>query len=240
MEKIIANWPAPSNITAFTTTINGGVSEGAFATNNMGKVSGENLDHVAANRAALNSELGADKMLMWLSQVHGDTIVFDKDYQVGGMSADASISRNTNAACAIMTADCLPVLICNKAGNQVAALHCGWKGLYLNLIAKTLQHFDKDVLVWLGPAISQANYEVDSAFYQRFVELNPDYKSAFIANRAGHYLCDLYAIARLQLQAQGVTAIYGGEYCTFADPRFYSYRQNPNTGRQVSVITFDN
>lgn len=238
MEKIIPDWPAPKNITAFTTNVNGGVSVGDFAGNNMGKVAGENPNHVAANRAQLQQEFGSNKNILWLSQVHGDNIAVADNYQAG-IEADASISTSTNAVCAIMTADCLPVLICNQQGNQVAALHCGWKGLYLNLIGKTLTHFKDDVLVWLGPAISQVNYEVDDAFYQRFIKLDKAYQSAFIANRSGHYLCDLYQIARIQLQQQGVNAIYGGEYCTFADKRFYSYRRNPNTGRQVSVIGFN-
>lgn len=238
MEKIIPNWPAPKNITAFTTTVNGGISEGNFASNNVGMHVEDNPNHVIHNRQQLQNELGTNKTIMWLNQVHGEQITFDNNYQEN-IDADASISRVSNAVCAIMTADCLPILICNQAGNQVAALHCGWKGLYQQLISQTLAHFDDDVVVWLGPAISQAHYEIDTAFYQRFIQLDKTYSAAFIATRPNHYLCDLYELAKIELHKNNITAIFGGEYCTFSDSRFYSYRQNPITGRQVSIITFD-
>ncbi len=239
MEFIAPDWPAPNNINAFTTTVQGGFSKGAFASNNLGLHVGDNPDDVAKNRQQLHSVIGQDKSILWLNQIHSAIIIQSDSYH-GIADGDASISKDATKVPAIMTADCLPVLICNQSGTQVAALHCGWRGLYQGLISKVLQSFDvKDALVWLGPAISQPYYEVDTPFYQRFVDKDPIFKVAFQAARLGHFYCDLYQLAKIELQQNGIETVYGGEFCTFSDERFYSYRRNPKTGRQVSIIGFD-
>lgn len=239
---ITPNWDAPDHIVAFTTTTAGGVSTGDCATFNLGMHVGDTPAHVEENRARLQQHIGRGKQLCWLQQTHSD-IVMDLQHYTGVIEADAAVSAQPNKACVVMTADCLPVLLCNTAGTKVAALHCGWKGLYHNLITKTLsQHFAQEsVIAWLGPAIGQRSYEVDDKLYQQFTHQNSDYAKAFIANRPGHYLLDLYTIAQWQLNAAGIgdSAIFGGEFDTFTDERFFSYRRSPNTGRIASVIYRD-
>ncbi|MPV86044.1 peptidoglycan editing factor PgeF [Ostreibacterium oceani] len=270
------DWPAPTQVVAFSTTRLGGVSTGDYQQLNLGLHVGDNQAHVATNRARLQHFVGEDTPLVWLHQVHGDAIA-DAATNVGmgsGMGsvtdsemgaaatdrieADACVCAQPNLACVVMTADCLPVLLCNAKGTQVAALHCGWRGLYQGLIGKTRRNYfsDEPVIAWLGPAIGPQSYEVDDAFYQRFVALDAGYASAFYANRSGHYWCDLYAIARYQLHAQGIASVYGGGFDTLSDSRFFSYRQQTNaektrgetggdtgrteTGRMATVIFIQN
>lgn len=238
---IYPDWNVPAHVTAFTTTVDGGVSEGDCAGLNLGEHVGDNLPHVAENRARLQTHVGKAVKLCWLNQTHSDIVVDLADYH-GVVEGDAAITDQANTACVVMTADCLPVLLCNQTGTKVAALHCGWKGLYQNLIGQTLRDYfaDEVVSAWLGPAIGQPSYEVDEGLYQRFIELTPRYQSAFVANRSGHYLFDLTAVARQQLLDAGVVAeaVFGGDFDTFTDPRCYSYRQSPKTGRMASVIYF--
>ncbi|PID64370.1 MAG: hypothetical protein CR977_03945 [Gammaproteobacteria bacterium] len=210
---ITPNWPAPGHISAFTTTTAGGVSSGDCSSFNLGTHVGDNPAHVAANRARLQQHVGEAVQLCWLHQTHSDIIENLNHYQ-GITEADAAVTSQANCACIVMTADCLPVLLCDVLGETVAALHCGWKGLYHDLIGKTLaQYFQgKPVMAWLGPAIAPSSYEVDEALYQRFITNNPVYKSAFAANRPGHYLLDLYAIAGQQLTAAGVAETATSNY----------------------------
>lgn len=233
------NWQVPSNVKSLMTTVIGGVSEGDCAGLNLGNHVGDNPAHVQSNREILQSAIGTDVKLCWLNQTHSDIIINLSDYQ-GVVEADASVTTEKNVACVIMTADCLPVLLCNQAGTKVAALHCGWKGLYQNLIVKTIEQYftDEPVIAWLGASIGQQSYEVDEGLYQRFTTLNSDYQSAFINNREGHYLFDLTEIAKQQLQAIGVekSQIFGGNFDTFTDERFYSYRQSPKTGRMATIV----
>lgn len=250
-------WSAPPTIVALTTTTAGGVSEGDWATLNLGTHVGDNPMHVGENRRRLQSHIGDAVQLCWLRQTHSDIIIDADNYSyahaTGGsdtdtehdsdvvvVEGDASTATQTNRACVVMTADCLPVLLCNATGTRVAALHCGWKGLHHDLIGKTLtKHFGREnVIAWLGPAIGKASYEVDDGLYQRFVAQNRDYAAAFTANRAGHYLLDLYAIARLQLQRANVAPqqIFGGDFDTLTDARCFSHRRSPNSGRMASVI----
>lgn len=239
LSVIRPDWNVPANITAFTTTIDGGVSVGNCAGLNLGKHVGDNPLHVIENRSRLQQYVGTDVKLCWLQQTHSDIIVDLANYH-GVMEGDAAVSEQANTACVVMTADCLPVLLCNQAGTKVAALHCGWKGLYQDLIGKTLREYfaDEVVTAWLGPAIGQASYEVDTGLHQRFIELDSCYQSAFSANREGHYLFDLTRIARQQLRANNLVDenIFGGHFDTFTDPRYYSYRQNPKTGRIATLI----
>lgn len=239
---ITPDWGAPENVTAFTTTTAGGISAGDCATLNLGTHVGDNPEHVAENRARLQQYIGTDKQLCWLRQTHSDIVVNVADYR-GVVEADAAFSAQPNQVCVVMTADCLPVLLCNSDGNKVAALHCGWKGLHQNLIGKTIrQHFAEDsVIAWLGPSIGKASYEVEDGLYQRFMAQNPDYADAFTANRLGHYLFDLCAIARLQLHNENVSTgnVFGGGFDTLTDERFFSHRRSPNSGRMASLIYID-
>ncbi len=241
---IIPNWSAPAHVTAFTTTTAGGVSGGNFSQFNLGLHVNDNPVHVMRNRMILQNNVGVGRQLCWLHQTHSDIVINTSNYLPNiTVEGDAAFSDTSKNACVVMTADCLPVLLCNSTGTKVAALHCGWKGLHHNIIKKTIQlHFQGEhVISWLGPAIGKASYEVDEGLYQKFIRLNNAYESAFFANKVGHYLCDLYEIARIQLMQSGVSEsdVYGAEYDTFTDDRFYSYRRNHRTGRMASVIYFD-
>lgn len=232
------NWSAPKSVVAFTTTTAGGVSECSYASLNLGDHVGDNPEHVAENRKRLQQFAGGVK-LCWLQQTHSD-IVVNADEYVDVVEGDASVTTQSQRACVIMTADCLPVLLCNQLGTRVAAIHCGWKGLYQDLIRQTIEtYFSNDrVIAWLGPAIAQQSYEVDEGLYQRFVAANPEYGAAFNANRSGHYLMNLYTIAKQQLLSVGVvpSQIFGGEFDTFTDLRYFSHRRNAKSGRIASII----
>lgn len=232
------HWHTPPNIKAFTTTIFGGVSTGNYQGLNLGTHVGDDEKKVTENRQRLQHYVGQSVKLCWLQQTHSDIIANLSDYH-NIIEADAAVSHRINQACVVMTADCLPVLLCNHSGSKVAALHCGWQGLYQNLIAKTIQQYflNETVIAWLGPAIAQKSYEVDEKLYQQFVALNSGYQQAFSATQPGHYLFDLYDIAKQQLAALGIREnVYGGDFDTFTDSRFYSYRQNAKTGRMATII----
>ncbi|WP_298445542.1 peptidoglycan editing factor PgeF [uncultured Ferrimonas sp.] len=232
------DWPAPSNVLALSTGRFGGQSDGIYRGLNLGDHVGDNLANVAANRQRLLQRLPAGAQMQWLEQVHGTQVV-TLPCQSLRPQADASITAQANQFCTVMTADCLPLLICDAAGSQVAAVHAGWRGLLDGVIEQTLQQFSataESLLVWLGPAIGPSCFEVGSEVQQAFVSRDPNAAHAFTPHR-DRYFADLYQLARLRLRHQGVTAIYGGQHCTYSDPsRFYSYRRDGQTGRQASVI----
>jgi YfiH family protein len=211
VDRIYADWPAPSNIVAGTTTRAGGASE-------------------------FPSEP------LWLNQVHAATVLRSDDLAFGGdpPDADASISSRANEVLAVRTADCLPVLLCTTAGDEVAAAHCGWRGLVAGILANTVATMKAqpaDLIAWLGPAISQAAYEVGDDVREAFVRTDEAVAACFAPNDRGRWQADLYELARLQLAAAGVSEIYGGGFCTYADSdRFFSYRRDGSTSRMVSYI----
>ncbi|CAH0534304.1 Polyphenol oxidase [Vibrio stylophorae] len=248
MEWIIPNWPAPAHIQACTTTRIGGISEGVFAGFNVGDHVGDNPTHVAQNRAQLAQRFAGP--IHWLTQTHSTRVVNLDLGPANQADADASFSSQINQICAVMTADCLPVLFCDRLGTQVAAAHAGWRGLCDGVLEQTLSHFSQpiaDILVWLGPAIGPKAFEVGAEVREQFIAQQAQAVSAFTAAQAinphadSHkYFADIYQLARLRLQALGIDAesIYGGDYCTYTDAaRFFSYRREGQTGRMVSCIT---
>lgn len=232
-------WPAPSHIKAYTTLRSGGFSESPFDQFNLAEHVGDHTTHVQANRELLKKQLKLPNDPIWIQQVHGTQVVQalpeNKEQE-----ADAVFSHEANQVCAILTADCLPILICNQKGTQVAAIHAGWRGLVNGVIESTLtamQAKNENLLVWLGPAISPANFEVGNEVREQFIDKHAEAIHAFIPSPNQRWLADLYALARLRLLKQGVTAIYGGGFCTYADSkRFYSYRRDGKTGRMASLI----
>lgn len=243
---ITPDWPAPLNVRAFITTRAGGVSLPPYASNNLGLHVGDNLAHVATNRAQLSVALGLQYSPQWLEQIHGVKVVNAKTDGVV-RTADGSYSNQPAHPCLVMTADCLPILLCDNQGTQVAALHCGWRSLAKGICARGLQKFSvepSDILAYLGPAISQPHFEVGvdvlKAFFKaaRNQQHAEQIATAFVsAQRPLHFYADIYALARAELTALGVTAIYGGDYCTYADEtRFYSFRRDKVTGRMASLI----
>lgn len=230
------DWPAPSNIVAFQTTRDGGQSHGRYDSFNVGLHVDDNPTDVEANRAALPFS----ERITWLNQIHSDLCVDLPQSQA--VSADAAISRSSQHFCAVMTADCVPVLLTNKAGTEVAAIHAGWQGLVKGIIANTLARLASDVnetLAWIGPCISQQAYEVGDDVASQLAS----FESCIVpASSPNKYLVDLPAIAKKQLQALGVPHVFGGCECTYqkAD-KYFSHRRAQHqgavpTGRMVSVI----
>jgi polyphenol oxidase len=235
-EWIVPDWPAPKNVRALITTRSGGVSEGAYASLNLGDHVGDDAQAVARNRALLQRHLPAQPV--WLQQVHGTAVINLAEHQ-NIIEADASVTFNANAICAIMTADCLPVLLCDEAGSAAAAAHAGWRGLCAGVIEQTVakMHCDASkLLAYLGPAIGPQHFEVGDEVRQAFMQHSTEAAAAFVPKAEGKWLADIYLLARQRLHAAGVTQIYGGGFCTVAEPRFFSYRRDKITGRMASLI----
>jgi hypothetical protein len=235
---ITPDWPAADNIRAFCSTRIPGVSEGRYAGFNLSNHVNDAPQRVAQNRAELKQSLNLPAEPVWLEQVHGKRVV-DASHGTTAQ-ADAAFSCAVNTVCAVMTADCLPVLICNRQGSKVAAVHAGWRGLLAGVIENTLaamQQNPSDCLLWLGPAIGSQAFEVGAEVRQAFVDEIPATAAAFIDHKPGHWLADIYQLARIRLRKKGLHAIYGGGLCTYTDAtRFYSYRRDGETGRMASLI----
>jgi hypothetical protein len=234
---IVPDWPAPPGVRALITTRAGGVSRGAYAGLNLSLNSGDEAGAVARNRAALRPWLPAEPL--WLRQVHG-TAVVEADSVEDNPEADASISRGPRRVCAVLTADCLPLLLCDETGTIVAAVHAGWRGLCSGVIEQTLRAMDRPpqvLLAYLGPAIGPAAYEVGAEVRAAFLAADAQSEGAFAPGAPGKFHADLYALARRRLARSGVSGIYGGGYCTYTErERFYSYRRDGATGRMASLI----
>jgi YfiH family protein len=234
------NWPAPSNVKAMQTTRSGGVSTGAFASLNMGAHVGDDPIAVAKNRQLLSSYLPSEPV--WVNQVHG-TVVIDAAVSSCLQNADASFATNLNVVCVTMTADCLPLLLCDTKGTVVAAVHAGWRGLCDGVIEAAIAKMQvpaKEILVWLGPAIGPKAFEVGADVKVQFAEKDRQAELAFKPH-GDKWLCNLYVIAKQRLNHMGVTQIYGAsvneEFCTYTDvDRFYSFRRDNITGRMASMI----
>lgn len=242
------DWPAPEAVGAAITVRTGGVSQGSFESNNMALHVDDNESTVLQNRQRLQAELGLEQQPLWLDQCHGTAIVLVEE-SFGVPRADASHTRQAHRACVVMTADCLPVLFCNRQGTQVAAAHAGWRGLCNGILRKTVAQFDcpESVIAYLGPAIGPKVFEVGAELLPAFVTNAQDavqvvaIQSAFIPLQSGQFLANLYALARAELASCGVKAVYGGEFCSFSEPeRFYSYRRAPTTGRNAALIWLKN
>lgn len=240
MQFITPDWPAPARVSTLTTCRDGGQSRGLYAGLNFAQHVGDDSSAVLANRAALRKELTLPSEPVWLEQIHGTSIVeLDTLTTQKLPRADAAISKSADQVCAVMTADCLPVLMCSENGTVVAAVHAGWRGLLAGVIEQTAKKMGSSnkLLVWLGPAIGPGQFEVGEDVKTAFVNKQSNMAQAFQRVDSTHYLADLYALARMTLLACGVKKIYGGEHCTYNEPDlFYSYRREPVTGRMASLI----
>lgn len=236
IEVIQADWPAPLNIRAFTTTRNGGFSQGSWSSLNLGTNCGDNPQHVEKNRQSLLRLLPSEPP--WLDQVHGTEVTGWEKAKGGRIEADAIVSNEAGQVCAVLTADCLPVIFCDKEGTQIAAAHAGWRGLAAGVLEATVMAMDcksSDLMVWLGPAVGPRAFEVGRDVYDAFVSSNIENAIAFKPHR-DRWLADLYQLARLALARAGITQIYGGVHCTYEEEdRFYSYRREGETGRLATV-----
>ncbi len=239
---IIPDWPVPAHVSAVSTTRQGGVSLPPFDSMNPADHVGDEGLSVAANRQRLGDLLNPPSEPLWLTQVHGIQV-----HQITGLDqacyprADASVALRLGPVCVIMTADCLPVLFCDRAGTRVGAAHAGWRGLQAGVLEETIRALGEEpseLLAWMGPAIGPAAFEVGDEVRDAFMAHAPQAAEAFVPGAVtGKWLADIYQLARQRLAAAGVTAVYGGGYCTFSDKeRFFSYRRDGQTGRMASLI----
>jgi len=242
---IVPDWPAPANVVALSTTRQGGCSAAPYHSLNLAGHVGDNADAVAANRARLAGLLPAGVTLSWLDQVHGAAVV--EAGQGAPARADAQWSRAPGIACAVLTADCLPVLFCGAGGAVVAAAHAGWRGLQAGVLEAAVAAMGIEpgrILAWLGPAIGPEAFEVGPEVREGFLEAAGAARAAATdacfrasGDRPGHWLADLYGLARVRLAALGVTRVTGGGWCTHGDRgRFFSHRRDGQTGRMASLI----
>ena len=232
-----ADWPAPAGVRTLLTTRNGGVSIGAFASLNLGDHVGDDPAAVTENRARLRRQLPAEPL--WLNQVHGDRVV-DAAMAEGRPDADASLARERGLVCAVLTADCLPLLLCDLDGRVVAAAHAGWRGLCQGVIENTVAAMGVPggrLLAYLGPAIGPESFEVGDDVRAAFLAVDPATDAAFKPTLPGKWLADIYLLARQCLAALGVERVYGGGRCTLREPAsFFSYRRDGQSGRMASLI----
>ena len=247
-EWIAPDWPAPARVRAFVTTRAGGVSRAPYDSFNLGARCGDDAAAVLANRATLRNYLPAEPV--WLRQVHGAQTIDAETLAIGAgtprqpahePAADASFTRSPGIVCAVLAADCMPVLLSDRSGAVVAAVHAGWRGMSGGVIEAAVAAMGVppgDVVAWLGPAIGPDQFEVGADVRQAFTATNEAAAAAFkpYPERPEKWLCDLYLLARLRLAALGVEGVYGGGGCTVSDARFYSFRRDKTTGRMGAFI----
>ena len=250
VQILTPEWPAPPGVHAAFTLRSGGVSAAPFDSLNLGAHVGDEGAAVAENRRRVRTQLSLPEEPAWLEQVHG-VAVLDLD-QAAGVGrpdahesaarrvADAALTRSAGPVCAVQVADCLPVLFAVRDGSAVAAVHAGWRGLAAGVLEATVSALavgPRQLIAWLGPAIGQAHFEVREEVRRAFLAHDSDATSAFAANDRGRWQCDLAGLARRRLAALGVTAVFGGTWCTYTDAsRFFSYRRDGQCGRMAALV----
>lgn len=235
---IFPDWPAPPRVKALITTRRGGFSAGECYSFNLAQHVGDDPRHVAMNRARLRALLPAEPA--WLNQVHGIAVARADD-GLPLAAADAAYTREPQTVCAVMTADCLPVLLCDDAGTVVAAVHAGWRGLAAGVIEAAVARMvpARPLLAYLGPAIGPASFEVGGEVREAFLHHDGQAVAAFAPAGKGKWFADLYLLARQRLEEAGVrnNNVYGGGFDTFADSeRFFSFRRSRHAGRMAALI----
>lgn len=238
--RVLPDWDAPPQVRTLVTTRLGGCSGGPYASLNLATHVGDDLQRVTANRRRLPDlapDLPGDPL--WLEQVHGTRVVPAEEYRPGSL-ADACVARTPGLVCTVLTADCLPVLLCDDEGSTVGAVHAGWRGLSAGVIEACIAAMalpPVKLMAWLGPAIGPQAYQVGEEVRAEFVAHDAAAAAAFVDQGQGKWLCDLYLLARQRLKAKGVSRVAGGKDCTFSDPkRFFSYRRDGVTGRMATCI----
>lgn len=241
MHMISPTWPTPPGIHALTTTREGGVSLAPFHSFNLGDHVQDDPLAVQQNRARLVELAGLPQSPCYLTQTHSTRVLRLPLADPQDCAADAVYTDQPNQVCLVMTADCLPVLFCSQDGQEIAAAHAGWRGLCDGMLEATVAAFHcptSAIQVWLGPAISQRAFQVGEEVVEQFCAVDPMAREAFVAdpNTLGKYWGDLYHIARQRLSHLGIHQVFGGDYCTYHDPRFFSYRRDTKTGRMATLI----
>lgn len=237
---ILPNWPTPKNVKALTTTRENGVSAAPYDSFNLAVHVGDDPKNVRTNREKLINTLNLTSEPVWLNQTHSKKVIeLNENCLKDADGSYVNVKNIPSPICAVLTADCLPILICNKQGTEIAALHAGWRGLFNGIIESGLSKFKSspdDLFVWFGPAIGPNVFEVGEEVREQFVTLDRTLAPAFKPKKE-KYLMNIYLIAKKKLNALGVNNIYGGDLCTYSDEkRFFSYRRNNPTGRMASLI----
>tara|TARA_B100001094_G_scaffold332707_1_gene405960 strand:+ start:2003 stop:2746 length:744 start_codon:yes stop_codon:yes gene_type:complete len=236
---LIPNWPAPKQVKAYCTTRQHSASSSKTYHFNLAQHVGDTPNKVEQNRQQLIQDLDLPQSPLWLNQVHGTQVIaHTHEIPKQPPTADALYSTHKHEVCAVMTADCLPVLFCDQQGTWVACAHAGWRGLCAGILEQTVAQYPKpaQVMAYLGPAISRRAFEVGHEVRDAFIAVNPNAAKAFTPS-GDRFHANLYALAKQRLQAIGVTQVYGGQYCTYHDSNlFFSYRKQQITGRQASLI----
>jgi len=249
-EWIVPDWPAPAKVRAVSTTRTGGVSTGIYASLNLGTHVGDAVESVAENRRCLCAGLDLHNQPRWLKQTHSARVVYlspneplkssTGDDPWKSPNGDAAVTQSSGEVCAIMTADCLPVLFCERTGHTVAAAHAGWRGMAAGVLEATVAAMRtpaEDILTWLGPAIGPSVYEVGDEVRAALMKEQPLAEQAFEPASTGKWLCDLYLLASQRLWHAGIRHIYGGGSCTYTErERFFSYRRDGECGRMATLI----
>jgi hypothetical protein len=242
LEFIRPKWPAPPQVRVVSTTRAGGVSTGPYASLNLALHVGDDAERVRENRGLLRAAAGLPSEPLWLEQVHGIEVVTHAGQAQPATvppRADASVAFEPGRVCTVMTADCLPVVLADRAGTRVGVAHAGWRGLAGGVLEATIAALKvppKDLLAWLGPAIAQPAFEVGPEVRQAFVQRWAAAAGCFAVNAAGRYQADIYGLARVALAAAGVEAVHGGGWCTQRDSgRFFSFRRDAQAGRMATL-----
>ena len=232
------DWPAPPGVVAGTTLRGGGASRGPYASLNLGAHAGDDPDAVRSNRRRFVEACGLPAAPPWLRQVHGTRVITEGAEP--DTPADAIVGNSPGAVCAVLTADCLPVVFASADGGKIAAAHAGWRGLAAGVLEATVAALAApagDLLAWLGPAISQPAFEVGDEVREAFLQSDPRAAGYFQENERGRWQADLYGLARLRLERCGVTRVFGGGRCTFGEPdHFFSYRRDGQCGRMATFV----
>ena len=236
---LVPDWPAPAHVRAFVTTREGGVSVGEYASMNLGQSSGDDPASVARNRAIVRAQLPGEPA--WLAQVHGrDVADLDHASDAQRPRADAAVTSHPGRVAVVLTADCMPLFLTDRAGRRVAVAHAGWRGLAAGVIENSVTALKApadQLIAWMGPAIGPAAFEVGPEVREAFVAIDPAAATAFRPGKPGKFMADLYTLARQRLAKAGVHAVYGGGACTFTQvERFFSYRRAQKSGRMGAFI----
>lgn len=239
MPNLIAQWPAPPNVHALTTTRQIGYSQETYAKNNLALHVNDEPAHVFANRTTLVKQLSLPAEPIWLNQTHSNVCVTVEDD--ANRHADATVTRQPGQTLAILTADCLPIVLCNKNGDEIAAIHAGWRGLVNGIIENTLAKMQSpthQLMVWIGPAICVTCYETSADVKKAFIKQYPFAHPAF-EDKNGKIYANLSKIAELVFYEAGVSSVHQSGACTFeSESKFYSYRREAQTGRIATLIWF--
>ncbi len=238
MKIIVPNWPAPKNVKAFASTRVGGVSTGVYQGLNLGAHVGDDLSLVEQNRDWLMKQAEMPSAPVWLNQTHSTVVTQVSEPTSKVLDADGVFTNSGYVVCSAMTADCLPVILTNSQGTQVAAVHAGWRGLANGIVENALEMFSGDVMAWLGPAIGPEAFEVGEDVLQAFVDFDSKAQQAFIPRDIdGKWFADMSKLATQRLNKAGVSQVFDSGLCTYQNrDDFYSYRRDGVTGRQATFI----